>query len=229
MARHWFVTGTGTDIGKTWVTAALAAQSVDRGRRVTALKPILSGFEPANAGTSDSAILLEACGREPTLENIDGITPWRFAAPLSPDMAAVREGRGLSLDEIVAFCRSAAEKAPDLCLLEGVGGAMVPLNAKHTVLDWIISLGWPSLLVAGSYLGTISHTLTTFEAMANRGVAPTAILLSESEQSPVPIEETRGTLARFLPKETRITCVPRIESGRGGWRALPSIAHLLGE
>ena len=73
-----------------------------------------------------------------------------------------------------------------MMLVEGVGGAMVPLDAEHTVRDWIAALKHPALLIAGSYLGTISHTLTAAEALLSRGVAIAAIVINESEVSPVP-------------------------------------------
>lgn len=227
MPERWFITGTGTAIGKTLVTAALACQFRAQGRSVTALKPVLSGFEREAAAGSDSGILLAACGLQLSDASLDAITPWRFREPLSPDMAAAREGRALELGAIVDFCRAAAEDEPDVCLVEGVGGSMVPLDAEYTVLDWIVALRWPSLLVAGSYLGTLSHTLTTFEAMVARGAAPAAILLCESEASPVPIEETCETLERFLPKDVRIGSVPRVGASTQNWRELAPITELL--
>ena len=229
MQARWFITSTGTDIGKTLVTAALAAQLRSAGRSVSVLKPVLSGFARADAGASDAGILLSACELELNDANLDTMTPWRFCAPLSPDMAAAREGRALDLEAIVAFCKAAGERDGDVCLVEGVGGSMVPLDQTHTVLDWIVALGWPSLLVAGSYLGTISHTLTAYEAMATRGAAPAVVLLSESEESPVPVEETCETLARFLPAGVRIASVPRVRGQAEPWRAIPPITDLLDE
>jgi dethiobiotin synthetase len=87
-----FVTATGTDIGKTFVTAALVRILRARGLVVGALKPVASGFDRAAAETSDPGILLDALGRDITETALDGISPWRFVAPLSPDMAGRREG-----------------------------------------------------------------------------------------------------------------------------------------
>ncbi|CAI8037561.1 ATP-dependent dethiobiotin synthetase BioD [Geodia barretti] len=157
-----FVTATGTEIGKTLVTAALCHELRAAGRPVRALKPVLSGYDPATLADSDPGVLLASLGEAASEEAVAAITPWRFSAPLSPDMAAAREGRRLDLAEILAYCR-AAEGDP--LLIEGIGGAMVPLNERHTVLDWIAELGAPALVVTGSYLGTISHTLTTLAAI----------------------------------------------------------------
>ena len=79
------------------------------------------------------------------------MSPWRFAAPLSPDMAASRERRSIPFDALVAHCRAASERR-GVTLIEGIGGVMTPLDAEHTVLDWIAALGAPALLVVGSYL-----------------------------------------------------------------------------
>src|SRR5437588_345204 len=86
-----FVTATGTDIGKTFVARGLIRALRRQDRAVAALKPVLSGFEPAEAAGSDSGLLLSALGRPVTPEEIARISPWRFAAPLAPDMAAVAE------------------------------------------------------------------------------------------------------------------------------------------
>ena len=129
--------------------------------------------------------------------NIDAVTPWRFAAPLSPDMAAAREHRSIPFDALIAACRAAAGLG-DVTLIEGIGGVMVPLDAQHTVLDWITTLGAPTLLVVGSYLGTLSHSLTAAAALRERGVTLAGVVVSESEEQPAPAAETVATLARFV-------------------------------
>ena len=219
-----FVTGTGTGIGKTAVTAALCHELRARGRPVRALKPVLSGYDPAAMHESDAGVLLASLGEPVTEDAVAAIAPWRFAAPLSPDMAAAREGRSLDLGDILAFCRAAPG---DPLLVEGIGGAMVPLDDEHTVLDWMAELGAPALVVAGSYLGTISHTLTTLAAIRGRGVPVAGLVISESEESPVPPAETAETIARHagpLP----VVLVPRLPAGPTPWRAAPPLAAALG-
>jgi dethiobiotin synthetase len=131
---------------------------------------------------------------------VAAISPWRYAAPISPDLAAAFEGRSISLPQVMTFCRAAVGFAPDMMLVEGVGGAMVPLDRWHTVRDLIAGLNMPALLVAGSYLGAISHILTASEALATRGIMIAAIVISESEISPVRPEEIAATIAKFLPR-----------------------------
>src|SRR5262249_43968061 len=82
-------------------------------------------------------------------------------------------------------------------LIEGVGGVMVPLDDRRTVLDWMTVLRIPALLVTGSYLGTISHTLTALHVLAQRNVEVNAIVVSETPGSPVTLTETVTTIARF--------------------------------
>lgn len=213
-----FVTSSGTGIGKTFVTERLVAELNSGGRQVQALKPVASGFDPTRLVGSDSARLLAAQGLDVTPANLDAVSPWRFAAPLSPDMAAAREGRAVPFDALVAYCRSAAERA-EVTLIEGVGGVMVPLDARHTVLDWVAALGAPALLVVGSYLGTLSHSLTAAAALRERGVPLLGVIVSESAEQPVAAEETAATLARFvaarvlvLPRAAPVPLAPLLES-----------------
>jgi dethiobiotin synthetase len=203
----YFVTATGTDIGKTFVTAGLIRHLRAAGVSVSAIKPVVSGFSHAAAALSDPGILLDALGIALTLDALDDIAPWRFAAPLSPDMAAARENAAIDFDALIEFCRDAIAAEPGTLFIEGVGGVMVPLDAKHTVLDWIAALGIPVVLVTGSYLGTISHTLTALEALATRGIKPAMLVLNESEGIAIP--ETQAVLARFAPG-LAIEAIPRL-------------------
>src|SRR4029079_16641114 len=148
------------------------------GRAVEAIKPVVSGFDPLAAAASDPGILLAALGREANAEEVERIAPWRYRAPLSPDLAAACEGRSIDFSAVVDFSlQSASGQA--LTLIEGIGGIMVPLDGKHTVLDWVEELRAPTLLVTGSYLGTISHTLTALEVLRHRCGAVAAGVVSE--------------------------------------------------
>ena len=193
-----FVTASGTGTGKTYVTAALAAALKAEGQSVRVLKPVVSGYPGDDVSTTDTAILLGSLEIEATQKAVEACSPWRFAEPLSPDMAARREGRSIDFEALAGFCRDAQGGAEDLLLIEGIGGAMGPLDETHTVLDWMAELGAPVLVVVGSYLGTLSHTLTTVAAIQGRGIEIAGVVVDESEESPVPVEETAETLARFL-------------------------------
>ena len=194
----YFVTATGTDIGKTFVTAGLIRRLRAQGRAVSALKPVVSGFQMETAAASDPGQLLLALDEPITAESIARLSPWRFAAPLSPDMAAAREGREIPFDDMVGFCRRAVAEAQGPLLIEGVGGVMVPLDARHTVLDWMSDLRLPVIVVAGSYLGTISHTLTALAVLRQRGLALAALVINDTGQSPVPLGETAAAIHHFV-------------------------------
>jgi dethiobiotin synthetase len=190
-----FVTGAGTDIGKTYVTALLVRQLRARDIAARAVKPVITGFDETTLDRSDSAILLDAMGELATPEMIATISPWRYAAPLAPNMAARREGTLVDVAAVVAFCRDAETTAGGPLLIEGVGGVMAPLSEETTVLDWITDLAAPTLLIAGSYLGAISHALTAVVALRARDAAPLALVVSESENG-VDLEDTLAALRR---------------------------------
>ena len=223
MSRY-FVTSTGTELGKTFTSAALLHGARAAGLSVAGLKPVASGIDDANLADSDPAVLLAAQAIAGDWAAVERICPWHFRAPLSPDMAAAREGRAVPFDDLVRFCRQTLDGPTDFALVEGVGGIMAPIDARHTVLDWAAALEIPALLVAGTYLGTISHTLTALGVLAGRGVPVAALILSESPDSPVPPAETAAAIARFAPG-LPILHVPRL-AGPQAWRQLPLYAAL---
>ena len=208
----YFVTSTGADVGKTFVTAGLICRLREAGAKVDALKPVVSGYDSSVAETSDPAVLLSALGRPVAANEVARIAPWRFRAPLSPDLAAARERRSIDFDELVGFSRAAIEAANGILLIEGVGGIMVPLDAERTVLDWMAALDIPLLLVVGGYLGTISHTLTALDVLAQRKLTIAAIVVSESERNPVELDDTVASIARFS-NGVDVVGLPRLPAG----------------
>jgi dethiobiotin synthetase len=192
-----FITGTGTDVGKTFVCAGLIRYFRGLGQPVNALKPLVSGFDPAEPSGSDPAVLLEAMGREVTPDELNRVSPWRLRAPLSPDMAARAENKAIDLQAVADFCRAAIAGYDGVLLIEGIGGIMVPLDARHTVLDLMTSLNLPLILVAGSYLGTLSHVLSARDVILRHALDLRAIVVSETEGAPVPLDATLATLANF--------------------------------
>lgn len=216
--RAQFITGTGTDIGKTWLACALLRHWRAQGLSPAAFKPVLSGFDPTYPEASDAGALLAALGREVSATELDAIAPWRFAAPLSPDMAAAREGRSIDFAKLVAFTRRSTGADSCTTLIEGVGGVMVPLDDRHTVRDWVAASGLPCVLVTGSYLGSLSHALTALEALARVGAGVTAIAVNETPESPVSLDATLESLSRH------VTGIPLVTIARGSSQA--GISHL---
>jgi dethiobiotin synthetase len=198
-----FVAGAGTDIGKTYVACALLRAVHGAGRPVVALKPVVSGVAPfgdPDFDTSDTARLLHAAGVARTPQAIEACSPWRFAAPLSPDMAAAEEGRTLVLADVIDWSRRRiAQAAPGaLVLIEGVGGVMSPMAQDGLVLDCMAALDLPALLVTGTYLGAISHALTALTALKGRDVDVTALVVSETQGASVTLDATVSALARYV-------------------------------
>jgi dethiobiotin synthetase len=203
-----FITATGTDIGKTFVAAGLIRHWRAAGRTVEALKPVATGYEPAAAAASDPGVLLAALGRPVTPTEIERIAPWCFTAPLSPDMAARPENRAIDFDALVEFSRSAIADTKGMLLIEGIGGVMVPLDDRHTVLDWMAALNISVVLVTGSYLGSLSHTLTSLDALRRRDLVIKALVVNETPASTVPMADTVATLKRFAGS-TPVVVLPR--------------------
>jgi dethiobiotin synthetase len=205
----YFVTGAGTEIGKTFVTCRLVRELKAAGKGVRAVKPVISGFDPETVSDSDTGLLLAAMEDTTDAAAVGAVSPWRFADPISPDMAAAREGRRLDAREIATFCRYAAPGGEGgILLVEGIGGVMVPLNEKETVLDWMEHLGWPAILVAGSYLGALSHCLTAASAIRAKGLQLAGIVVSESKENPVPLAETVATIRNFSG-DVPVVALPR--------------------
>ena len=194
-----FVAGAGTEVGKTYVTAALTRSLRERGRAVRALKPLASGVpaldDPAFP-ESDTARLLAAQGLAATREAVEACSPWRFAAPLAPDRAAALEGRSLALADLVAWCRARIAASRGTLLIEGAGGLMSPVTDAATGLDWLRALDIPVLLVTGSYLGAISHALTACETLRHHGASLLAVVVSASGGAPTPPENVAASIGR---------------------------------
>jgi len=192
-----FITATGTDVGKTVVVASLIRHLRQLGHAVDAIKPIVTGYDPAQAATSDPGALIAALGLPFSPESIDRVSPWRFRAARAPDLAARYEGRSIDVDGVVAFCQNAIARRRDILLVDGVGGVMVPLDEHRTILDVMMALRLPLILVTGSYLGAISHTLTALDSLFRRDMNVVATIVSETPSSPVPLDDVVASIARF--------------------------------
>lgn len=162
--RGLFVTGTDTEIGKTYVAALVARALAAAGHRVGVYKPAASGctLEDGQMVSGDAVALWQAAGSPGTLEEV---CPQRFAAPLAPHLAAEAEGRVLDAD----LLRSGIEvwlARSDVVLVEGAGGLMSPLGRDEFVADLAYDLGFPLVVVARNTLGTINHVLQTLVTAA---------------------------------------------------------------
>lgn len=205
-----FITGSGTDVGKTYLTCALIRQLRKEGKRVRALKPVISGYDAANPQSSDTCLLAEVCGMPWSEETANALSPFRFFAPLSPHLAAEREGKTIATETLLSFCQSALKetRADEYLFIEGAGGALSPLTSDRLNVDIIAALMLPVILAVGSYIGSISHSLATTESLLARNIPLKAIVVTDTGKDGNP-EETRDAIARFSTPPCPILALPR--------------------
>jgi dethiobiotin synthetase len=205
------VTGTDTGVGKTLVTAAVAAGLAARGMRIAVAKPVETGC--GAGGPADARVLAAAAGaREP----LDVVCRYRFPEPLAPVLAADRAGATVDVEALVTDL-SARARTCDLLLVEGAGGLLVPLTRAASYADLAARLAAPLLLVVGSRLGAINHALLTLEVMARRRLASRGYVVSRlAPAGDAAVDSNTGLLAAL----TAVPC-------RGELPWLPEAAALL--
>ena len=210
-----FVTGTGTEVGKTVVAAVTARSLAATGSSVAVFKPAVTGLD--EPGEADHELLRRAAG---STQSDAEIAPYRFGPPASPHLAAERAGEQIEREKLLAAARAAAEGA-DALVCEGVGGLLVPLAPDYLVRDFAVDLGLPLAIAAATGLGTINHTLLTIEAARGAGLEVVVVVLTPWPASPSPIEESnRETIASL--GEVRVETLPRLDLGDpGSWPAPP--------
>jgi dethiobiotin synthetase len=215
-----FVTGTGTEVGKTVVAAAIARTLAEQGRRVAVFKPAVTGLD--DEGEADHALLRRAAGSQQSDEEI---APYRYGPPMSPHLAAELAGKEVQPARLLDAARAAAAAA-DAIVCEGVGGLLVPLAADYLVRDLAVDLGLPLVIAAPPALGTINHTLLTIEAARHAGLGIRAVVLTPWPERPSAIEASnRATIAAL--GEVAVEVLPRIDladpSGWPGSGELPAL------
>lgn len=198
--RGAFVTGTGTEVGKTVVAAAIARTLAAAGERVAVFKPAVSGLDEqaAKGQETDFALLRRAAGSR---QRDEDIAPYRFGPAVSPHLGAEMAGVEIDARALVASARRAADDA-DALVSEGVGGLLVPLVRDYLVRDFARELGLPVVVAASPGLGTINHTLLTVEAARGVGLEVAAVVLTPWPAEPSPVERSnRETLERLARVE----------------------------
>jgi dethiobiotin synthetase len=203
-----FVTGTGTEVGKTVVAAVLAQTLAREGHRVAVFKPAVTGLdEPPADGPQTSAIWTSEAHRPPppdhellrgasgSTQSDEEIAPYRYGPPASPHLAAALAGEEIEPARLLETARAAAAGA-DFLVCEGVGGLLVPLAGAYLVRDLAVELGYPLAIAASPGLGTINHTLLTIEAARAAGLEVAAVVLTPWPEEPSEIESSnRETIA----------------------------------
>ncbi|HEX5989577.1 MAG TPA: dethiobiotin synthase [Solirubrobacterales bacterium] len=199
-----FVTGTGTEVGKTVVAATIARTLAADGQKVSVFKPAVTGLD--EGVETDHALLRRASGSDQSDEQI---APYRYGPPASPHLAAALAGEEIDPERLRQAATAAAVRA-DAVVCEGVGGLLVPLSPGYLVRDLAIDLGYPLVIVAAPGLGTINHTLLTIEAARAAGLEIAAIVLNPWPEEPTEIESSnRETIAGLAG--TPVLTLPQID------------------
>jgi len=187
----YFITGTDTGVGKTVVTAALAALYRKHGWDVGVMKPFETGIDPKHGSPSDARLLREISG---TQDAWDEIAPYRFKTPASPLYAAQVEGISIERPRVLAAFQNLAHRHQTM-LVEGAGGIEVPIAKNYRMSDLILDLGLPVILVARTRVGALNHIFLTLELAKQKGIAVAGVLfnsLDDCEASEV--EQASATL-----------------------------------
>lgn len=212
-----FVTGTGTEVGKTVVAAAIAHTLAAEGLEVNVFKPAVTGLE--EAGEADHELLRRAAGSS---QSDAEISPYRYQRPTSPHLGAALAGERIEPARLLAAARAAAENADEL-VCEGVGGLLVPLTARrfcnpmgdkvaspYLVRDLAVDLGLPVAIAASPSLGTINHTLLTIESARAAGLEVATVVLTPWPDSPDEIERSNLETIASLG-EVEVQTLPSID------------------
>jgi dethiobiotin synthetase len=215
-----FVTGTDTGVGKTTVACALLAAARGRGMTALAMKPVETGCVaaagvPGGRLPADAVALARAAhGDDARGDGVPSTTVFRFAAPLAPAVAAEREGGAVALAPILRAADRLRSLAPDLLLVEGAGGLLVPLTDALDMADLAAALAAPLLVVARDGLGTINHTLLTVEAAAARRLRVAGVVLNAVADGTAARDASRN--ADEIERRGRVPVLGRLPPVAGG-------------
>ncbi|HEX6665289.1 MAG TPA: dethiobiotin synthase [Solirubrobacterales bacterium] len=216
-AEGFFITGTGTEVGKTVVAAAIARTLAAEGLRVAVFKPAVTGLdEPADGQPPDHELLRAAAGSDQSDEQV---APYRYGPPASPHLAAAMAGEDIDPAHLRAAAEAAAEDA-DALVCEGVGGLLVPLAPGYLIRDLASDLGYPLVVAAPPGLGAINHTLLTLEAARAAGLRVAMVVLTPWPAEPTEIElSNRETIAEL--GQVRVEALPQLDlAAAATWPAL---------
>jgi dethiobiotin synthetase len=212
--RGVFVTGTGTEVGKTVVAAVIARSHATTGERVAVFKPAVSGL--ADGGEADHALLRRAAGSS---QSDDEIAPYRYDPPVSPHLGAELAGERIDPERLLATARAASEGS-DFVVCEGVGGLLVPLTLGYLVRDLARDLGLPVVVAASAGLGTINHTLLSVESARAVGLEVAAVVLTPWPADPGIVESSNREAIERLA-QVRVEALPQIDlASPDGWPLL---------
>ena len=191
-----FVTGTDTEIGKTWFSTRLVRSLRRRGLRVGVMKPIAAGAFEAEAGwrNEDALALIEASGQGWPYPSVN---PYCFRAPVSPHIAAAEEGVSIDLSALAQGARVLGAQS-DFLVVEGAGGWRAPISQQTSMADLAQVIDLPIILVVGLRLGCLNHAALSWEAIGASGCHPTGWVANRIDPNLLRSEENVATLSQLL-------------------------------
>lgn len=196
MKKAYFITGTDTGVGKTLVACALLHAFIKQGRTAVGMKPVAAGCVETPAGLCcEDVESLRAAGNVVALR--EWVNPYALIPPVAPHIAAEQAGVEISLEQIGLSFRQLREMA-DVTVVEGVGGFIVPLNARQDTADMAEMLGLPVILVVGMRLGCINHALLTAQAIRHKGLRLAAWVANRIDPGMSAFDENRYALETRL-------------------------------
>jgi dethiobiotin synthetase len=187
MIKGFFITGTDTGVGKTFVAAGLIRAMKNQGLSVCPMKPAETGCRVSKGQLvpEDTVKLMMASGVD---EQIDTINPYRMQKPLAPSIAAELEGVCIEKRLIFNAYEKLARKY-DVLIIEGAGGIMVPLYKKYLYLDLVRDIGLPLIIVARPGLGTVNHSLLTIEAARTKDIKVLGLIFNHTKKTKTDISQ----------------------------------------
>ena len=196
MKQAFFITGTDTGVGKTYIACKLIQQYVAQGYKVVGMKPVAAGCDLVDGEwVNDDVLKLEAAGNVKAPRALTN--PYSFKEPIAPHIAAQLEGKAI---EIAVIKQAFDElcKLADIVIVEGAGGLLVPLNNACDMADLAKALNIPIIVVVGIKLGCINHTLLTVEAIKARNCRLEGWIANKIDPTMPNIEENIASIAKKL-------------------------------
>ncbi len=209
--RKIFVTGTDTDVGKTFVATAILLAAKNRGLSTGALKPVAAGCEQTVDGlrNTDALMLQQAATLDLYYEQVN---PIALEAAIAPHVAAQQIGRRLDIERIAGFCRGAMMQPADLWLVEGAGGWRVPLNHRQYFSGIAQTLQLDVVMVVNMQLGCINHAVLTAEAIERDGLKLAGWVANTVHEPMAAYAQNLETLDTLI-RAPRLGEIPYIASG----------------
>ncbi len=194
--KSFFVTGTDTGVGKTWVTCSLMRELIGDGLRVVGMKPVASGAEmhEGQLRNEDALRLIETSNVEAPYE---WINPYCFAPAIAPHIAALHADTKISLDVIYSAYQRLTELA-DVVVVEGVGGWAVPINTTKTMADIAVMLNIPVIMVVALRLGCLNHAILTAQSIRSYALSLCAWIANSPDPVMPAWQENIDTLKSFI-------------------------------